>query len=531
MAEAAHAQSAPGTIERTIPKFEPAPKGGQPGVTETTAPAETGARIAQTFILSAVSIEGATIFRPDQLAPIFEPYLATVVGQADLDKIASEITRRYHQSGYLLSYAMVPEQSVQSGIVRIRVIEGYVASIRLAGDRRAATAVRRTFERLTSERPLRAATLERAILIARDMPGATVGDIRIGRLPGDPTRHEVTIAIGVQRYAALAYADNRGTVENARIRGYASASISSLAVPGDQLQLDLFTIPYGHFHYAYGQVKGSVPLNADGLRLTVTASYGDQFQRLTGPDQDGMSRLVGVELSWPLVKRRTRSLTGHFLLTDWKSEQEQGSVLTQRDRIQVARAWIEYERLTPVRLGARLGVSQGLDLGPATERGDAFASRPGAGSSFTKFNANFDLSAPVGRKARFRMEASAQFSTKSLLAPEEFALGGSRIGRAFDFNELTGDHGFGAMAEIAFPLGNFKPALKSIEVFAFLDAGGTFRRHSSPALPKEQWLASVGTGARFTLLGFLWSGEVGAPLAISGADRDVRAYFSVVRQF
>src|SRR6202008_3669100 len=113
----------------------------------------------------------------------------------------------------------------------------------------------------------------------------------------------------------------------------------------------------------------------------------------------------------------------------------------QRDRLQIARAWLELAHVSKTRIDGRFGISQGLDFGSATEPGDPLASRPRAGAHFTKFNADMQVARPLSYRLQLRLDASAQYSTKSLLAPEEFALGGSRIGRAFDFNEVTGDHG------------------------------------------------------------------------------------------
>lgn len=527
----AYAQSDPGTIERTIPRIESKDPDKATTITAPTSPPQTGAKIEQTFILSAVTIDGATVFTSEELAPIFEPYLASRVGQQEVNKIASDITQRYREAGFLLSYAVVPEQSVQSGIVRIRVVEGFVGNVRLAGKKRPAMAVHGIFEKLTSERPLRRETLERAIALGRDVPGVIVSDVRISRSLQDPARHQLTITVGASRYGALAYTDNRGTIENARMRGYTSFNIASLAVPGDRLQVDLFTIPYGRFRYGYGQAKASIPLNSDGLRMSASASYGDQLQRLSGPNQHGTSRQLTGDISYPFVKGRAFSLVGSFQLTDWKSEQERAGTIFQRDRIQVARAWVELVHVTNIRVAGKLGVSRGFDWGSATEKGDSLASRPGASSKFTKFNAAFDLVAPLYDRVRLRFDASAQYSPNSLLAPEEYALGGSRIGRAFDFNELTGDRGFGGMMELALPLGDLKRGPKAMEIFGFVDGGGAFRKHASPGLPKEQWLASAGLGTRFTGLGLLWSGEVGVPITNSGANRGVRAFFSLTRPF
>lgn len=528
----AHAQTDPGSLERTIPQVPSEPSVARPpSIDAPTPPSMAGARIAQTLTLSAVVIEGATVFDAGELAPSFEPYLASQVGQAELDKIAANITDRYRRAGYLLSYAVVPEQSVQSGIVRIQVVEGFVGSVRLKGDGRAAKAVRGIFSALAEERPLRLETLERAVSLAREVPGAVVTTVQIGRSAQNPAHHVLTIGIGANRVRALAYSDNRGTIEGARTRGFSSFNLASLAVPGDQLQIDLFTIPSGKFRYLYGQLKGSVPLNSDGLRLSALASYGDQLQRLSGPNQNGQSRQLAAEIFYPIVKSRALSVSGHLQLADWKSSQKQAGDTVQRDRFQVARAWLELRRGIRVRIDGKVGISRGLDLGDVTEKGDPLASRPMGSSQFTKFNATFQIAAPIAKQVRLRLESAAQYSTKPLLTAEEFALGGSRIGRAFDFNEVAGDHGFGAMLELSYRLGGTKGLIKSAEMFAFADGGGAFRDRSMPGLPKEQWLAGTGAGARISALGVMWSAEIGIPMARSGDDRGIRGFFSATAVF
>ena len=528
---AVHAQVDPGSLERTVPKFESKPVEKQPRVAAPILPPQEGARVAGTFVLSAVNVEGSTVFTSEQLAQSFEPYLATQVGQAELEKIAEDITARYRRAGYVLSYATIPQQSVQSGIVRLRVVEGFIDQVNFEGDGRSAAAIGETLDRLRKDRPLRSKTLERVLGLAREMPGVVMGDVRISRSPDDPARHQLTIALGADRYRALLYSDNRGTSDGARIRGYSSFTLSSLAVPGDQLQVDLFAIPSDDFRYYYGQAKASFPLNSDGLRLTLSASYGDEFQRFAGPDQNGKSRQFIADLALPFARGRASSITGHFALSDWKSEEKLGDILFQRDRLQVVRAWVEFVRASKTRLEGRLTVSRGLDLGSPREAGDPLASRPFGKAEFTKLNADLGITTPLSDRFTLRIDSGAQIAMDSLLAPEEFALGGSRIGRAFDFNEVTGDQGFGGMVELSYRLGDVGAGLKALDLFAYADGGGAFRKHSLPGLPDEEWLASVGAGTRFSALGLLFGGEVGVPVARSNVDRGVRAFVSVTKAF
>lgn len=526
---AANAQTDPGSLERTRPQVEdPRSRAVVPTINAPDLPAEASP-IEQRFVLSAVVIDGATAFRTEELAASFEPYLASRVGQAELNKIATAITDRYRQAGYLLSYAVVPRQSVQSGIVHIQIVEGFVSRIQLVGDAKTGGAVRKIFSRLAAERPLLGKTLERIIGLGRDVPGVIISDVQISRSADVPAQHLLTVVLGKDRYRALTHIDNRGTVTNARLRSYSSFSLSSFAVPGDQLQVDLFEIPYRKFRYAFGQLKASMPIGADGLRIAASASYGDSFERLPGPNQDGMSRQLIGEISFPFIKSRAFSLTGYGELGDVKSELKQLGVVIQRDRIQVARAWLEFTRVAGTRIDGKFGISRGLDLGSATDRGDPLASRLGAGSQFTKFNASMQVTAQLSDRIRLRFDSIGQYSTKSLLAPEEFALGGSRLGRAFDFNEITGDHGLGAMLELAYRVSDSKQIPGNLELFTFADGGGAFRKRALFELPNEAWLAGAGAGARFTALGFYWTGELGVPLARTNADRDIRAFVSATK--
>ena len=526
--QAAYAQSDPGSIERTIPTFEAEPKNSKTTVTREES-AEAGARFSERFVLSAVNIEGATVFSSAELAQSFEPFLASEIGQAEIDKIAASITERYRRGGYLLSYAVVPEQSVSSGIVRIRVVEGYVEKVRIAGDKISAKAIQDLVGAISTDRPLRSSTLEKALGLVRGVSGVVLADTRISRSPQNPARHQLTLVLKAARYRAIAYTDNRGTIRGARLRGYASFNLASLAVPGDNVQLDLFTIPSSKFRFLYGQAKASVPLNDDGLRLSASASRGGQWKKLEGLDQNGKSRQFSAEVSRPLSMRRLLSITAHLSFDDWRSEEKRGGVMIQRDRLQVARAWLDFERTAKTRINGHVGLSQGLDLGPVTERGDPRASRPHGDGTFTKVDARVQVVRPIARRLSLRAVAEGQLASDSLLAPEEFALGGTRIGRAFDFNEATGDHGIGGMLEISYRLDAKK--VKLFEVFAFADGGGAFRKRSSPGLPDEQWLSSAGIGTRLSAFGLLLSGEVGVPVATSHKSRGVRAFFSATKVF
>lgn len=526
------AQNDPGSIERTVPTFEPPPSAtARSIIAPANAPAAAQARVEGQFILAAVNIEGATVFSSAELATTFEPYLASRIGQAELDRIVGAITQKYREAGYLLSYAVLPEQSVASGIVRIRVVEGFIEDVRFEGTSRSIAAAKGIADLLKTERPVRGATMEHAIGLIRDLPGTGLGDVSLSRLPGDPSRNQLTLSLSEDRLRVLNYVDNRGTIDGARMRGYSAFSVASALQPGDQVQLDLFAIPSDRFRFFYAQGKYGAPLGDDGLRLTAAAATGRQYQRLSGPNQKGWSRQLIADLSYPFQKSRAGSLVGHIALADWASKERRAGSTIQRDRFQAVRGWFDFMRAGRSRIEGRIGLSKGLDLWSATDKGDPLASRPGASGTFFKINADLQLSRALSQHVYLRGDVSGQISSRPLLAPEEFALGGSRIGRAFDFNEVTGDHGFGGMIELGYRLGDLGSNFKGVDLFAYADGGGAFRQRNVPGLADSQWLAGAGAGARLTIAGVTLSGEVGVPLARTGRNRSPRGFVSATKAF
>lgn len=526
----ASGQVAPGSIERTIPRSEtqlPGPQSTDIAISEA-APAPTAA-ISGSFVLSAVNISGATVFSAEELSATFEPYLASRVSQVELDRIVAAITERYRRSGYVLSYAVLPPQAVGLGIIEIQVVEGYVDSIEYEGDPAAGRTIAAFLDPIRTDRPLRLARLEHLLAVARELPGVGIDDIRIARSAENPERHALTVNLSSNRIRGLAYSDNRGSIDGARARLYSSLTLAPPDLGGKEVQFDLFAIPASSFRYVYGRVKGSAPLGTGGTRLIASLAAADQELRLDGPDQHGVSRQISGGIAHPVKRSRRLSIDAQIDLSDWRSVERRADVRVQRDRYQLVRASLDFATGIAQRWTGRIAVSQGVDLFSGTKSGDPLASRPNADARFTKLHGELQFSAPLAPNIQLRLAAAGQLATSALFAAEEFALGGNRFGRAFDFNEIAGDEGFAGLAEIA-----VRPrlaALPGLEVFAFTDGGRTYRKAPAPGLADEQWLASAGSGARFSVERTMVSGEIGFPLVISGGDRGARLFLSLSRVF
>ncbi|MGH6707244.1 MAG: ShlB/FhaC/HecB family hemolysin secretion/activation protein, partial [Sphingomicrobium sp.] len=422
------------------------------------------------FTLGAVHIEGATAFSQESLSREFEPYLATEVDEAVLKAIAKRITDRYQEAGYLLSYAYLPKQDVRAGIVRIVVVEGRVDEVVVEGAGRDRATIEAMATRLMDRQPLRIGELERTIGLIRDLPGFAVTDASLAPT-ADPASHVLKLVVARDRVKQLLFADNRGPADSDRARLYSSTSLSSLATAGDEFRLDLFAIPTHKFRYLYGQVGAALPIGKDGLRLAAWASAGDLRQRGNGLRIDGESTNYSAQLSYPVLRSRVWKLVGKAVISDLRNVSDDNDVRIQRDRLRVARVGLDFAIEAKTRVFGDLAVSRGLGFDGRTRAGDPLASRPDAGGRFTKAMLNVQIAHPLSERMALNVAMTGQLSDRPLLLVEEMALGGNRIGRAYDFNAVTGDRGIAGAMELSYRLPDPAKGPRKIELFGFVDGG------------------------------------------------------------
>ena len=165
-------QSPPGQFEREFQR-EPEPRVPPepivPAGAEERAPA--GADQVR-FVLTAVEVDGVTVYPAAEIRAAYADLLGTEITLARVYDLAAALTRKYRNDGYVLSQVVVPQQAIRAGSVRLQAIEGYVASVRLEGEVLGPRADLDAYtDRIRASRPLRAADLERYLLLINELAG------------------------------------------------------------------------------------------------------------------------------------------------------------------------------------------------------------------------------------------------------------------------------------------------------------------------------------------------------------------------
>lgn len=505
------------------------------------------------FILTRVVLVGATALGPAELEPLWADLLGQSVTVGTLDAVAAAVTAAYRARGYILSQAVVPEQTVTGGVVHLQVIEGFIDRVAIEG----AAPVQQSFaERLFApvgtDRPLRLGTLERAVLLSRDTFGGAVETV-LEPSPDTFAAANLGVLVTPDPWRGFAAADNRGSRLYGPLTGSAGVSLFNLL--GFNEQIDALAAGAIDGSLAYGQLRFEAPITPllgtrlDGARLVLEADSSradpDLAQSGSPEDLDIVQQETNLRggLFVPFVRSRAQNLFGRLVL-DWqRSESETdfaGDPETALDKLLVLEArmtWDVADSIGGVSL-VDASLRQGLSVSGLTEIGD---DGPAAGEpNFTR------VALTLSRLQRLRSsdwslygEVIGQLASTTLPSSERFALGDATIGRGFAPGNTTGDSGYGGRLELRRYLGpaTFGGAVEATELYVFGDYGAAYDRSLDRDGESWQRLGSVGFGARIDVTRWLTlTPEIarqtsGVATDTTDPDHETRAYLGVIARF
>lgn len=486
-----------------------------------------------TFLLSGVRVTGAPLLEPEILVPIYEAHVATEIDEQTILKIVDGITARLKIKGYPLSYARVPPQQIAAGILTIDIVAGRVGELNISGT--SDPERYRTYFRELLESPVATKSLlERPILLVHDSPGVSVSDIALQEQEDHPGIYALSLALAEIPLSASIHAGNRGTRAAGPVQVGVSASYNDPFSINDQASVTYFTAPDTPRELQYLQGSYMVPVGTSGLTMKISSAYSavDAGGSLGDVGTESSSFSSDVMLRYPIIRSRSLSLwmAAKADVRDSREDNDLGPVFD--DRLVVLRGSVEFSA-ADAHGGQNyifIEVAQGLSVAGTSKRGDSMLSRVDGGGSFTKISGEIyrrqELFSP---ELALVMRASGQKSTDALLSAEEFGLGGGLFGRAYQYGELTGDHGLAASIELDYSPELVVGPASAPTFYSFYDIGSVW--NDGGLLEGRHSLASAGAGLRFRIGESMTFGfEVAKPLTKKvdeGDDRSLQYFFSV----
>ena len=533
---------------RLAPRAEP--QTAAPSPEARPAPA---AEAAQSFQLTAVALEGATALSEADLADIWTPLIGSQATVATLEEIAAAISARYRAQGFVLSQAAVPAQTIENGVVRIQVIEGFIDTVSVEGGAESGQATaRRLLAPVATDRPLRLETLERGVLLTRDALGPDVETV-LKPSPSTFGAADLTAVLGEKQIDGFLALDNKAS----RLYGawIATGGVTAYDLAGFGERIDvLAAVAPNNDYLAFGQGKISVPAPfldggaLDGARFELGGDFSRGEPDLDKSGVPGFTAVseetnVNVGMVVPFIRTRAENLSGSLGL-GWRESTSStrfggAAVDSGRDELVIGEArltWDRADRFGGVSL-IDLGVRQGISAIGATVAG----SGPAAGEvDFTLGQLTLIRLQRLGDSPwSIYAEATGQMAATVLPDSERFALGGEGLGRGFAPGNTTGDSGYGGRLEVRMDVAGSETdgLVSALQIYGFGDWGQAYDR--SDARDGEQWdtLGSIGGGVRIDVTPWLTvTPEVafqvaGAPADRINQDRETRFFISAVGRF
>ncbi|TAF06328.1 MAG: ShlB/FhaC/HecB family hemolysin secretion/activation protein [Nostocales cyanobacterium] len=511
-----------------------------PSETETEAETETETEAeTQKIQVNKIEIVGSTIFKQEQLNALTKEIEGRSVTLEELTKVADGITQLYLDGGYLTSKAILANQTISDGVVKIQVIEGGLEKIEIEGTKRTHPNYVRSRIALGAKKPLSAAYIEDQLRLLRIDPlfSKVEGSIRPGTKLGENILVvRVTEANPLQ---ASVSADNYSPPSIGSERFGINTVYRNLTGWGDELAASYyFTAQGGSNIYDFSY---RIPVNTMNgtVQLRTAINNNEVIQEpLKNFDISGESQLYEISFRQPLVRslRQEFALSLGFTVQDGQTFTFAGPTAfgfgpddEGNSRTRVIKFGQDYlARDLQGAWSLRSLFSLGIDVFDATKNADPipdgqFFSWLGQIQRVQRFSDNYLLIA----------QAEVQLTPNSLLPSQQFIIGGGQSVRGYRQNARAGDNGVRFALENQITLSKDKNGNSSIKVAPFFDLGYVWNKDDNPnTLQKKTFLAGAGVGVLWQLVpGLNMRLDYGLPL-INLDDRGVNAqdegfYFSV----
>lgn len=480
--------------------------------------AATGPGAQQRIRIATVAVSGQSGVPLARLDAVAGRLAGREASLAEIEETRLALLRLYREADFLFStIAATLAPGPDGAALRFTITEGFIAEVRLEGDiGPAGRQVLRFLEPLAGQRPLSAARLERALLLASDIPGVTVRGV-LRPLASEPGALQLVARLERQRFGGYFNADNRAYELTGPTQGLLVAGANAFTALGERTELLLYGAEGDTQWFAQGSFETFI--GGSGLRLRAYGGLGEARpgSTLAAIGYAGETRLAGLSASYPLIRSRPMNLAASLQLDAFEGTVETGlgqqRQRASRDAVRTLRGGLDFQFLDDALGGPAPAVSiagvrlhQGLSGLGATRTGDPLAARADSVFDFRKASFEASRAQPLfrlwegGVVSLFALGAG-QWSDQVLPNVEKFFLGGNRLGRGFYAGQVTGDAALAGSLElqldtrldIADPVvGAF--ALRP-QLYGFLDRGQSFQNNDDPNRRVSSW----GVGVRVFL--------------------------------
>jgi hemolysin activation/secretion protein len=473
-------------IESGAPTLTAPPRAELPAAIRSQAP--EGASTAR---IHEIQFSRSELLSADELRALAQPYVGRTLTSMDLQQLLDGIAALYQSRNVLTAVGVLPQQDLQSGLLRVLLVEGRLGDVTVKAEAPLAPDWVKAWFNLPAGEVIGSEPLRKRLVLfnlasdhqaqAQFVPGARFGvsDLAV----------EVVEQKPLQTWAMVDTYSGQAKGKHSTALGLRWAPATSR---GGRLDAAVLGNATGHTLTS----SFSMPLGVDGWRAGVNAALSRSDIRLPAGDGSpdlvlqGSSQSIGAELEHTWVLRAPWLLTSSMSL---------GSLSSRTDLAGVTLVESELDKLAvSVRLSHETATSKAhLRTSLVTARS--------AGASHGYLDMGAQWRQAIDARGLWQFRASGLLRTNDRGLPgssDAFSLGGQDSLRGFDANTVMGSSGHALQLELRRLLLN--SGYRRLEGFGFLDTG------RARTVGMAQAAASVGMGIQAQL-----SEVVGLDLTLS----------------
>ena len=460
----------------------------------------TGFRVSGNSLLPEAAIQNA-----------LAPFVGTDRTIKDVTEAADALRHAYANAGYPIVQVFPPEQTLTGGEVALRVVEGKIARISVAGNKiYDAGNIRASLPALTEGMSPNTSKLAAALTLANENPAKQVAvNFQAASVAGEVDARIDVTEDHPQKY--IVNYDNAGSMATGYDRLSLAYQNANLANRDHMLTLQYATT-IAHPSEVLNIVGGyRIPFYDHGLSLDLIGAYSDSKSNTTttaGALQfTGRGTYAGARLNQSLSSTGEirHKISWGIDYKDFKNDCNiAGSTLPSCGSItaQPVSAMYTVQYATPsAQAGGSIGYFTNLAGGTHGSQDQYTAARAESTRQWDVWRLSGFVAVPLRNDWQLRFAANGQTTDDALVPAEQFGLGGAASVRGYDERTTAGDYGFNASLEL------YTPDLARINAFenwqirglVFYDNGEVRRNYLQPGELKKNTLESIGFGVRASL--------------------------------
>lgn len=462
-------------------------------------PSKPGLPLGVRVFVREIQVTGATVMSAEELGRVTAPYVNRELTSEDLEALRLALTLAYVNKGYVTSGAIIPDQTITEGVLRVQIVEGELKRIEVEGTQWFRTGYLQDRIQLGAGPPVNINALQQRLQLLQQDP--RIQQINAELKPGLKLgESELKVRVNeVSPYRLWLEFNNYQSPSVGAERGLATVQHQNLTGNADTLS---FT--YGRSDGVDPQIDTSYALPLNAYDTTVILQYRkNDFLVVEAPfdvlDIKSESEIFGVTLRQPIYRTLNQeialALTGErlfnktFLLGEpfsFTAGAENGEAIVTAVRF--AQEWTSRSQNQVI--AARSRFSFGIDALDATNNQKNFGDADG---QFFAWLGQFQWARrldPLGIQLLSRIDL--QLANDHLFPLEQMSVGGRYSVRGYRENTLVRDNAFLFSLESRFPV--YRSATKQdlILLAPFVDVGRSWNSHA--LTPDPETLASIGLG-------------------------------------